>query len=208
MQDMATALDISRKGTKARPTHSFLGDLRLDRGRVHEFCGPARRSLALMAAGGVAGGQGGSAGGPVLWIAPGWMPERLSAEGVLPFLNPGRLIFVLPKRADDLLWVMEEALRSAAVPLVVADLPELPGLTPVRRLQLAAETGAATGAAPLGLILTPGDGGASGVESRWHLAPAHGATTSNWQLQRRRARMEPPRQWLLRQDPGGVRLVG
>ena len=201
MQDMATALDISRQGAKARPSHRFLGALRLDRGRVHEFCGPARRSLALMAA-------GGEAGGPVLWIAPGWMPERLSAEGLLPFLNPGRLIFVLPKRADDLLWVMEEALRSAAVPLVIADLPELPGLTPVRRLQLAAETGAATGAAPLGLILTPGDGGASGVESRWHLAPAHGATTSNWQLQRRRARMEPPRQWLLRQDPGGVRLVG
>lgn len=201
MQTLATALDISRKGAKARPAQSFLGALRLDRGRVHEFCGPARRSLALMAA-------EGETGGPVLWIAPGWMPERLSAEGVLAFLNPGRLIFVLPRRAEDLLWVMEEALRSAAVPLVIADLPEPPGLTPVRRLQLAAEVGAATGAAPLGLILTPGDGGASGVESRWHLAPAHGATTSNWQLQRRRARMEPPRQWLLRQGPGGVRLVG
>jgi protein ImuA len=208
MQDMATALDISRKGAKPRPAHSFLGTLRLDRGRVHEFCGPARRSLALMAAGDLASGQAvGQAGGPVLWIAPGWIPERLNAEGVLPFLNPGRLIFVLPKRPDDLLWVMEEALRSGAVPLVVADLPEPPALTPVRRLQLAAETGAATGTAPLGLILTPGDGGASGVESRWHLAPAHGVTTSNWQLQRRRARMEPPRQWLLRQGPSGVRLM-
>lgn len=210
MQDMAPSLDISRHGARARPSVPFLGALRLDRGRVHEFCGPARRTLALMAA----RGKGGAAGGPVLWISPGWMAERLNPEGVLPFIAPGRLIFVLPRRPEDLLWVMEEALRSAAVPLVVADLPAPPGLTPVRRLQLAAEAGAASGSgvdgrlAPLGLILTPGDGGAQGVESRWHLAPGHAATATNWQLQRLRARMEPPRQWALHQGPGGLHLAG
>ena len=204
MQDMATSIDISRKGARARPFAAFLGTLRLDRGRVHEFCGPARRTLALMAA----RGDGATTGSPVLWISPGWATDRLNPEGVLPFIAPGRLIFVLPKRPEDLLWVMEEALRSAAVALVVADLLAPPGLTPVRRLQLAAEAGAASGPAPLGLILTPEAGGAQGVESRWHLAPSHTAATSAWHLQRLRARMEPPRQWALHQGPGGLQLAG
>ncbi|MCU0911814.1 MAG: hypothetical protein MUE98_10875 [Rhodobacteraceae bacterium] len=167
-------------------------------GRVHEATGLARRSFAVMLAG--------AAEGPVLWIVPAWVPERPHPEGVRPFLDPGRLIFATPKRAEDLLWTMEEALRSGLVPVVVADLLGPPGLTPVRRLQLAAEAGAAaTGRAPTGLLLAPGDGGAPGVESRWHIAPAHSATRTAWRLERRRARTDPPRAWTLRLD--GRQLV-
>jgi protein ImuA len=162
----------------------------LARARVHEFCGPSRRLLALVAARGTEG--------TVIWIRPSWTPERLHPEGVQPIIEPGRLVFVTPRRPEDLLWCAEEALRSGAAPLVVAELPEPPALTPVRRLHLAAETGAAEGqVAPVGLLLTPGDGGAQGAETRWHIAPRHSAETTGWQLSLRRSRDMAPGLWVL-----------
>ncbi|MDZ4135085.1 MAG: hypothetical protein U1D06_05750, partial [Paracoccaceae bacterium] len=150
--------------------------LHLLRGRVHEICGPARRSLAAMIMGADRGSGPMNRGpgnwgptnrrsenwgptnwGPVIWIAAGWQGERLLPDGLRDFAEPGRVIFVTARHAPDLLWAMEEALRSGAAPLVIADLPEPPALTPVRRLQLATEAGARVAPqAPLGLMLTPG----------------------------------------------------
>ncbi len=149
----------------------------LRRGRVHELCGPARWRAALWLAGQVAG--------PVLWIAPlrtGQVPHPC---GMADLIAPGRLIIARPERAEDALWCLEEALRAGAVAVAVADLPGPPALTPVRRLHLAAES---AGTRPLGLILTPGDGGAPGVESRWHMAPAHTPDAPRWTLRGLRAR--------------------
>lgn len=182
------------------PPVTFLGDLALQSARVHEICGSARRRLALRVAGALQG--------PVIWIRPSWMPGRLNPDGFLKLADPARFLFVTPKRPEDLLWSMEEALRAGLVPLVVADLPDPPGLTAVRRLHLAAETGAAEGGtAPLGLILTPGDGGAPGVETRWWLGPAHGdGGAEAWRLERRRARMQPEKRWHVSGGRGGMRL--
>lgn len=157
-------------------------------GRVHEACGPARHRLALWLAA--------QTRGPVIWIAPDWGTDRLNPCGMMPFFDPARLILVHPGRTEDLLWSMEEVLRAGAAPLAVADLPGLPGLTPVRRMHLAAQQGGKAGStAPLGLLLTPGMGGAQGVESRWHLAPDHKGTPGAWALTRLRARTAPPQTW-------------
>ncbi|MCB1343409.1 MAG: hypothetical protein KDK24_20565 [Pseudooceanicola sp.] len=164
------------------------GGVRLALGRVHEGCGMARRTLALWVAGQMQG--------PVLWIAPSWIADRMNPDGMLAFADPARFLFVTPARTEDLLWCAEEALRAGTVPLVVADLPGPPGLTAVRRMHLAAENGGKrSGTPPLGLILTPDDGGAPGVETRWHMAPAHEGEQRFWRLERRRARAQPPQGW-------------
>lgn len=184
---------LGRRPTRAGPDIALVpekSEFRLTCGRVHEACGTARRTFALWLAGQTAG--------PILWIAPTWNRDRLNPEGMLSWVDPGRFIFVNALRAEDVLWAMEEALRSGAVPLVVGDLPGLPGLTQVRRMHLAAETGGKDGPhVPLGLLLTPDQGGAQGVESRWHLAPDHAASQGGWCLQRLRARTAPQAQWRL-----------
>ena len=188
---------LSRAPNTAPPALTLLGQLSLRLARLHEVCGAARHTFALWCAA--------QTKGPVLWIAPDWAPNGLHADGVRPFLNPGHLIFVHPRRAEDILWTMEEALRSGATPLVVGDVPGPPGLTAVRRMHLAAQTGAQAGmGAPLGLLLTPADGGAPGVESRWHMAPRHSATDTLWHLERRRARTAPPQSWQITASAKGA----
>lgn len=181
-----------RKPWPEQPLPGGLG-LGMARGRVHEICGSARTTLAALILG--------ESQGPVIWISPGWLPERIYPAGLAELADPGRIIFARARRPEDLLWSMEEALRSGAAPLVLTDLPTPPALTPVRRLHLAAETGAeaarhAGRLPPLGLLLTPERGGAQGVESRWHMAAAPSASTlshrqSAWLLHRLRARLAP-----------------
>lgn len=179
------------------------GDLTLQRGRVHELCGPSRLMLAarIMA----------KTQGPVIWIRPGWATERLNAAGLQPLADPARLILVQAQRDESLLWAAEESLRSGAAPLVIAELLSPPALTPTRRLHLAAETGAEAArrdnaTPPLGVVLLPGTGGAQGVESRWHMAPAPSrallwAEEDSFTLTRIRARLLPPASWSLRIRP-------
>lgn len=186
----------------------MVGDLTLRRARVHEFCGPSRIRLAAMV---MARCQG-----PVVWISPGWGSDRLNAAGLQPLANPARLILARPNREEALLWAMEEALRSGVVPLVIVELPTPPGLTPIRRLHLSAEAGAEAaqrdgGQSPLGLILTPGQGGAPGVESRWHMAPSASQSLlwsdeEGWTLTRLRARLAPPAAWQMRRSKGEDRI--
>jgi protein ImuA len=169
-------------------------DIALARARVHEATGPARVVFALAVAARLAG--------PVLWIRPAWTAERLMGDGISGFLAPARLILARGRTPTDLLWTAEEALRAGAAPLVVAELPVVPGLTATRRLHLAAGTGAAQAAhakaVPLGLLLTPEPGGVPGIETRWRLAPAPGWAAggdARWRLTRLRARMAPERTW-------------
>ena len=183
---------LSRKTIReSGPTLTLFDGISLPLARLHEAAGPARARFALWIAA--------KLDGPVLWIAPDWSGEVLNPCGVRALIDPARLLLVKAKRPDDILWCMEEALRAAAIRCVVADLQDFPNLTQVRRLHLAAERGAAGNGsqAPLGLLLTPQTGGAAGVETRWHIAPAHDDAPGQWHLSRLRARMKPPAAWCI-----------
>lgn len=183
-----TTHPLKRGHERPTPELSLAPDIALRLGRLHEVCGSARRSLALWVAS--------QTQGPVFWISPPWTVEQIFPQGIKQLLHPGRVTFMAPTRAEDVLWTLEEVLRSGEVPLAIGDLPGIPALTPVRRLHLAAEQGgAAAGRLPLGLILTPGDGGAAGVESRWQMRPHHERGLNNWDLCRLRARTAPVKDW-------------
>ncbi|WP_264212845.1 ImuA family protein [Leisingera thetidis] len=211
---------LTRCRHRPRPALSLMDGIALEQGRTHEACGPARHSFALW----LAAAAQDPRPGPVLWLSPARGGRQPNPDGLAGEASPIRFLFVRAARTEDQLWAMEEALRSGAAALVVAELSEPPAMTPVRRLHLAAEAGGRFGPAPLGLLLTPGQGGAQGVESRWHLAPAHafpvhafpaqglrtgdGATAprSCWTLQRLRARTLPPRSWQVTQAAAGSPL--
>jgi protein ImuA len=168
-----------------RPLLVLDGPVAVASGRVHEICGPARRTFAAMLAARTTG--------EVVWIVPAHDSAMLCPQGLGGFLCPGRVLLVRPRRPVDALWAAEEALRTAGAVLgaVVVECAEPPMLTPVRRLQLAAERGG--GQAPC-LVLTPEDGGAAGAESRWHAASL---PSGGWRIERRRARMAPPAAFVL-----------
>ena len=184
---------LSRGGrpAPARPTLPVVGEMSLALARAHELCGHARRTLAAVVAA--------RTQGPVMWIAPAWWPGRVNGDGLFKIVDPARFIFVHPTRPEDLLWCAEEALRSGTVSLVICEVAAPPAITPVRRLHLAAETGAAEGKhRPLGLLLTDVTGGAAGIESRWSLDPAHiEEMHPRWRLSRLRDRTAPPATWAL-----------
>ena len=148
----------------------------LRRGRAHEVTGPASSSFAAIACS--------LAGGPALWIVERWKQERVSPVGLTQFCDPERVLMALTNTADELLATAEDALRSGAVSMVVAELGVPLSFIAGRRLQLAAEAGKTTG------IFIIGDGmGSNAAETRWHCSAAFephddggDSTLYSWQL--------------------------
>ena len=125
--------------------------------------------------------------GPFLWVREGWLADSLHPPGLLPFLDPARLLLARTGSHADTLAVAEEALRDGAVPLVVIEVTRPLDLREGRRLQLAAREGASTG-----LCLIPEGMGANAAETRWHAAPAVAAgegdsTLLRWEIIKNKA---------------------
>jgi len=96
----------------------------------------------------------------------------LYGPGLAAFrLEPRRLVVVRGRNDREVLWAMEEGLRSGVLAAVVAEVADL-GLSASRRLQLAAEAGGATA-----LLLRPRSAalGPSAALTRWRLDAAPSA---------------------------------
>lgn len=134
--------------------HNF--PLRTD--RTHEVCGPSAPSFAVA--------LGGYLAGTVLWICESWQRDHINPTGFAPHMDPQNLLFTKVKDQADGLAVAEEALRSGTVRLVVIELHQPFSFTAGRRLQLAAQTGAATG-----LCIIPEGQGNNAAGTRWCCSP-------------------------------------
>jgi protein ImuA len=80
-------------------------------------------------------------GGPVLWCLkrPDLYGPGLLAHG----LDPARLVIVRAARDEDILWAVEEGLRTPGLAAVIGEIGRLP-MVASRRLQLAAERSGVT----------------------------------------------------------------
>jgi len=142
------------------------------RGRAHEVTGPGALTFAFA--------LGSALGGTVLWISECWKREQINPTGFCAFLDPAKLLLARTKDQTDTLAVAEEALRSGAIALIVAETDQPLSLIAGRRLQLAAEAGKSTG-----LCIVPSGAGSNAAETRWHCAPLFDITDSTlqrWEL--------------------------
>jgi protein ImuA len=118
----------------------------------------------------------------VLWCAPSadlGEGGQLYAPGLVRMgLDPGQFIFVTPSRASDVLWAMEEGLRSKALAAVVGQIDDV-GLTPARRLALAA----AAAHTPCLLVANARAGPVAAVATRWRVGPMRsGSVPGRWRM--------------------------
>ncbi len=152
--------------------------------------------FAALLAGCAAGAA--DSGGAVLWVA---RHAELYGPGLAPFgLRTERLIVVAAGGETEVLWAMEEGLRTRELAAVVGELSAL-DLTAARRLQLAAEAGGGTG-----VVLRPADAaaGAGAACSRWRIRPRpsqpkHDGGWTCWQLGLERCRgvAGTPHDWIV-----------
>ena len=104
--------------------------------------------------------------GSVLWCRRG---RDLYGPGLAAFgLDPGRLIVVRGRTPTDILWAMEEGLRSGSLAAVLGETDGI-GPTAARRLQLAAEAGRVTA-----LLLRSAHGKTAPAVTRWRISAAPG----------------------------------
>jgi protein ImuA len=146
---------------------------------------------------------------PLIFVIPsfGLRPYgphgRLYGHGLRALgLDPTRLILVETAHRKDVLWAIEEAVRSGA-PAAVAGIIDKLDLKLSQRLQLAAiEAGL-----PLFLLRPAQNLEASAAATRWRVGTAEAArdrfgliTRPRWHLQLERARNGRPGEWVVEYD--------
>ena len=130
-------------------------------------------------------------------------------------LTPDRLIYAECRRDEEVLAVMEEALRHGGLAAVVGEVGRL-GLAPGRRLQLAAEEGGTTALMLRRWRRSDADPLAfpSAAVTRWRLAgapsaplPVPGVGRARWRVELVRQRGGEAHQWILEAPDAEARLA-
>jgi protein ImuA len=143
---------------------------------------------------------------PVLWCLQ--RPD-LHAPGLAPGFDAKRLVLLHAPNERDILWAMEEGLRSPALAAVVGEVEAL-STSASRRLQLAAESAGVTGFV---LHRRAGHAAASAAVTRWRIAALPsvlvaaepGIGRPRWRVELLRCRGGMPAAWDVEacDDPSG-----
>ncbi len=141
------------------------GEAGLAAGAMHGIAGPGGQALLL----GLIKRLMARDPRPVLWAVPWAAPDVLYGPGLAQAgVMTDRLIVTRARKPAEMLWGMEEGLRSGALAAVVGEPEGRLTLTASRRLQLAAETGGS-----FGFLLSAQDDAVSpsALHSRWRAEP-------------------------------------
>ena len=131
---------------------------RLQQGRVHELSGASAFAFALLMA----------HVGHILFCGPPRWLKTLHPDGVRRFIDPACVLHAACPLEAEALWAAETALRSGALATVILMTERSPGLSPFRRLQLAAQA-----SNTLGIVITSHPAGGTAAETRWYCTPQH-----------------------------------
>ncbi|HEY4469799.1 MAG TPA: damage-inducible protein [Stellaceae bacterium] len=154
--------------------------------------------------------------GPVLWCLkrPDLYGPGLAEHG----LDPARLVIVRAPRDDDILWAIEEGLRTPGLAAVIGEIGRLP-MVASRRLQLAAERSGVT-ALLLRRWRNARDAAAergrpSAALTRWRVASLASADSGEpgvgrprWRVELLRCRGGEPAAWTVPPDTGVADATG
>ena len=185
---------------KSKKTIFELNDL-FKKGSIHEAYGPSPIRLAIILCT--------ITTGPIIWIRPKWEKNLLNPDGIWHWFNTQRLLFINANSQIDFLWAMEQSLVRGIAPLIISELPKIPSLTQIRRLNLAAKKNLYNPELyiPIVIILTDSDGVIPNIESRWRINPLPfwnkerekiiSSPQGKWLLERSFSKIDGPRKWML-----------
>jgi len=192
------------------PMETAFPDQVFPTGAVHEFIsqdsGQAAATEGFMSA--LAGKLMGT-NGVCLWVGSfrTVFPPALSAFGICP----ERILFVDPAREKDVLWIVEQGLKSSALSLVVGETRNL-SFTESQRLMLAVEDSNVTGFIHR---FKPRTENTVACTTRWHIAPVAsvpepgmpGFGFPSWNVRLDKVRNGKPGSWLLEWDEHRFREI-
>ncbi len=164
---------------------------------VHELCETAFGDMGALTGFALAAAK--PAPGPVFWVRQLSLRRehgRLLEAGLSALTrNRKPILHAEPRKLSDTLWTLEEAVRSSAVSLVVAEIEDI-DFTASRRLSLAA----GRHGVPVILLLPWRHEGATAAIARWRVKPRPSAPNSydarapgalRWQATLERSRQAP-----------------
>ena len=179
-------------------------------GAIHEFVFSEAEEFA--ATSGFVGGILASLmqnGGASVWISysKNVFPPALQSFGIAP----DKIIFIQLKKEKEILWAMEEALKSTGVSAVIGEMREL-SFTSSRRLQLAVEQSHVTGFI---FRRNPRNLNTTACITRWKITPSPSELTDNmpgvgfprWNVELLKIRNGKPCKWHIEFVGGSFRHI-